>query len=79
MGQELSLPGVQEPRSLASQRFRGPGVPEAGCSGVWQGPEGGSELARGARSSNSSLRFLKVKIKLDASSARMVVGCKSSQ
>ena len=106
-GQELSLPGVQELRSLAGQRFRRPGVQqEARSSGAQlfrktgvsganrsggqeflrlavQGsgrrPGDGSEFARGARSSNSSLRSPKVEIKLDASSARVVVGCKSSQ
>ena len=82
-GQELSLPGVQ-------QLVRKPGVSGANHSGgqeflrpAVQGsarrPGDGSELARGARSSNLSLRFPKVEIKLDASSARMVVGCKSSQ
>ena len=59
---------MEELRSLASQRFRGPGVSEAVCAEVWQGPGGGSELARGAWSSNLSLRILKVKIKLDVSS-----------
>ena len=81
---------VREAKSSWGQLAREPGVSGANSSGgqeflrtAVQGsgrrPGDGSELAGGARSSSSSLRFLRVEIKLDASSARVVVGCESSQ